>query len=107
MTKIVKGVALAVSLVGACLLASQRPETTSSANTGVVTKDTPKHQVNPDQLRRLDTDLTPVGAQRAGNADGSIPAWTGGLPKSAPIDPKVGYADPFADDRRLYTITAA
>ena len=25
--------------------------------------------------RRLQRDLTPVGAERAGNADGSIPAW--------------------------------
>ena len=24
-------------------------------------------------------ELTPVGAERAGNADGSIPPWTGGL----------------------------
>jgi hypothetical protein len=42
-----------------------------------------------------------------GNADGSVPAWTGGLPKSKPIDPKVGYPDPFADDKPLFTITAA
>jgi hypothetical protein len=26
----------------------------------------------------LDTTLTPLGGERAGNADGSIPAWTGG-----------------------------
>ncbi|MDH5620134.1 MAG: DUF1329 domain-containing protein, partial [Gammaproteobacteria bacterium] len=26
-------------------------------------------------------DLTPVGAERAGNAAGTIPAWTGGLDK--------------------------
>jgi hypothetical protein len=60
-----------------------------------------------EQAARLDTDLTPVGAERAGNADGSIPAWSGGLPKAPPIDPKVGYANPFADDKPLYTITAA
>ena len=28
---------------------------------------------------RLGTDLTPVGAERAGNAEGTIPAWDGGL----------------------------
>ena len=56
---------------------------------------------------RLDADLTPVGAQRAGNADGSIPAWAGGLPKAPPIDPKVGCLDPFADDKPLVTIRAA
>ena len=56
---------------------------------------------------RPDADLTPVGAERAGNADGSIPAWTGGLPKTPPIEWKVGYTDPFADDQPLFTITAA
>ena len=60
-----------------------------------------------EQAAKLDADLTPVGAERAGNADGSIPAWTGGLPKAPPIDPKVGYVDPFADDKPLFTVTAA
>ena len=35
--------------------------------------------LTPDEAKRLDADLTPVGAERAGNADGSIPPWTGGL----------------------------
>jgi hypothetical protein len=52
-------------------------------------------------------DLTPVGAERAGNADGSIPAWTGGLPKTPPIEWKTGYTDPFAEDQPLFTIRAA
>ena len=60
-----------------------------------------------EQAARLNADLTPVGAERAGNAAGTIPAWAGGLPKAPPIDPKVGYVDPFADDKPLYTITAA
>lgn len=60
-----------------------------------------------DLAARLSGDLTPVGAVRAGNADGSIPAWTGGLPKTPPIEWKTGYADPFAADRTLYVITAA
>src|SRR5512135_2794378 len=63
-------------------------------------------QVAPEQLARLNSDLTPVGAERAGNADGSIPAWTGGLAKTPPVDRKVGYVDPFAADTPLYTITA-
>jgi len=58
-----------------------------------------------DQVARLDGDLTPVGAERAGNADGSIPAWTGGLP-AQPMDEKVGYVDPYAADPVLFTITA-
>jgi hypothetical protein len=60
-----------------------------------------------EQAARLGADLTPVGAERAGNADGTIPAWTGGLPRIAPIDWTVGYVDPFADDKPLFTITAA
>ena len=30
-------------------------------------------------LERLGKDLTPLGAERGANPDGSIPAWTGGL----------------------------
>ncbi len=36
-----------------------------------------------------------------------IPAWTGESPRAEPIDWKVGYRDPFADDKPLFTITAA
>ncbi|MCP5147714.1 MAG: DUF1329 domain-containing protein [Pseudomonadales bacterium] len=57
-------------------------------------------------IARLDGDLTPVGAERAGNAAGTIPPWTGGLAQQA-IDPRVGYLDPYADDPVLFTITAA
>lgn len=31
----------------------------------------------PDQVSRLGRDLTAVGAEKAGNADGSVPAWMG------------------------------
>jgi len=63
-------------------------------------------QVTPDQVARLDGDLTPVGAERAGNTAGTIPAWSGGLAKTPPVDPKAGYIDPFASDAVLFTITA-
>lgn len=62
--------------------------------------------VTAQDVARLDADLTPVGAERAGNAAGTIPPWTGGLPQQ-PIDPEVGYIDPYADDPVLFTITAA
>ena len=58
------------------------------------------------QVARLSTDLTPVGAERAGNAAGTIPAWAGGLPKQS-VDPEVGYVDPYASDRVLFSISAA
>jgi hypothetical protein len=57
---------------------------------------------------RLGKDLTPVGAERAGNADGTIPAWEGGLTKPPPgWKREQGYIDPFAGDKVLFTITAA
>ncbi|NMF87176.1 DUF1329 domain-containing protein [Aromatoleum petrolei] len=60
-----------------------------------------------NELERLGKDLTPNGAEMAGNADGSIPAWTGGLTKPpAGWDPKQGYVDPFKDEKPLFTITA-
>jgi hypothetical protein len=57
---------------------------------------------------RLGQDLTPIGAERAGNADGSIPAWDGGLAQPpAGWNPQQGYVDPFAGDKPLFTITSA
>ena len=50
---------------------------------------------------------TPVGAQAEGNADGSIPPWTGGM-RSPPAgwQPGQGYVDPFADEKPLATVSA-
>ena len=63
--------------------------------------------VSPDEAAKLGTTLTPVGAEMAGNADGSIPAWTGGLPTNAgAVDPRGFLADPFANEQPLFTITA-
>jgi hypothetical protein len=59
-----------------------------------------------DPALRLAGELTPVGAIRAGNATGSIPAWTGGLSKP----PVEGYesgevhTDPFANETPLFRI---
>lgn len=57
---------------------------------------------------RLGNDLTPLGGEKAGNADGSIPAWTGGI-TAAPAGYKPGmhHPDPFKDDAVLFTITSA
>lgn len=60
------------------------------------------------EVERLGKDLTPVGAEKAGNKDGSIPDWEGGLAvRPIGLDAKVVYADPFANEKSLYTITAA
>ncbi|MGC1332139.1 DUF1329 domain-containing protein, partial [Pseudomonas sp.] len=61
-----------------------------------------------DQAARLGADLTPVGAQKSANADGSIPAWTGGLPASTGKANADGFLpDPFANEKPLFVITAA
>lgn len=63
--------------------------------------------VSADQAAKLGGELTPIGAEKAGNADGSIPAWTGGLAKNAgAVDSKGFLADPYASDKPLFTITA-
>ncbi|TFW37270.1 DUF1329 domain-containing protein, partial [Pseudomonas fluorescens] len=49
----------------------------------------------------------PFGAQRAGNADGSIPEWKGGLTQADPSYKEGGKrSDPFAADQAQLTITA-
>jgi hypothetical protein len=64
--------------------------------------------VSETEASRLGRDLTPLGAETKGNADGSIPAWTGGI-----VTPPAGYKagdhhpDPFAGDQPLFTVTAA
>jgi hypothetical protein len=56
---------------------------------------------------RLGKDLTHVGAERAGNADGTIPAWDGGLMQPpAGWTPQQGYVDPFPNDKALFTINS-
>jgi hypothetical protein len=59
-------------------------------------------------IARLGQDLTPVGAEKAGNAAGTIPAWTGGITQPpAGYSAEKGYIDPFKDEKPLYTITAS
>ncbi len=60
--------------------------------------------VTPDQAARLGQDLTPVGAERAGNAAGTLPAWSGGMSDTFSGN---RFADPFAAEQPLFTITAA
>ena len=64
--------------------------------------------VSPEEAAKLSSTLTPLGAERAGNADGTIPEWTGGMAKdAAAVDADGFYADPFPNDEILFTITAA
>jgi len=61
---------------------------------------------NPDPSL-LKTTLTPMGSERAGNADGSIPPWTGGVtaPPLGPNDPQD--VPMFEDEAMLYKIDAS
>src|ERR1700733_10658727 len=64
--------------------------------------------VSADEAKKLGTTLTQTGAERAGNADKSIPEYTGGL-----TTPPAGYEkgsgirpDPYAAEKPLYAVTA-
>jgi hypothetical protein len=61
--------------------------------------------VAPADAAHLGTTLTPMGAERAGNADGSIPAWTGGM--AAAPQGTGSRPDSFAAERPLFSITAS
>ena len=50
--------------------------------------------------------LTPLGAIRAGNEAGTIPAWTGGLTALSGHAPGTAISDPFAGEKPLFSITA-
>lgn len=63
--------------------------------------------VSADEAAKLGTSLTPFGAEKAGNAAGTIPAWTGGLAKdAAAVDSRGFLSNPFAGEKPLFTITA-
>jgi hypothetical protein len=66
------------------------------------------HALTTADAETLKTTLTPLGAERAGNADGSIPAWTG---ENLPLPPGGGpyglLPDYFAADAKIVTINAA
>lgn len=62
--------------------------------------------VTADQAARLGKDLTPVGAIKGGNADKTIPDWTGGITRPpAGYKPGEFHRDPFAADKPLFAIT--
>ena len=84
---------------GAVAIAASLP-TLSNAQSAYVP---PTH--SPDDLKSV---LTPFGGIRAGNADGTIPPWTGGFSTVSPGyvqgDPR---PDPFADEKPSFSITAS
>ncbi|MGI4748003.1 MAG: DUF1329 domain-containing protein [Janthinobacterium lividum] len=69
--------------------------------------DTVSAKVTPQEAAQLKSTLTPLGAEKAGNAAGTIPAWTGGITSMpAGIDPTGKLPDFYASDAKVLTINA-
>jgi len=59
--------------------------------------------VSPEEAARLGKDLTPLGAERAGNADGSIPEWDPGklvIPTNF-VPGSDNYVNPYSNEKPL------
>lgn len=64
-------------------------------------------KVTEAEASKLGLELTPLGAVRAGNEEGTIPRWEGGITTlPAGYEPGQHHLDPFADDVPLFEITA-
>ena len=65
-------------------------------------------KVTAEEAAKLSGELTPMGAEKAGNADGTIPAWTGeGVKVPASWKgPGTHLPNPFPEDKPLFVITA-
>lgn len=61
-----------------------------------------------EEIKQLGTTLTPWGAEKAGNKEGTIPAYTGPIKPPASYNPaKPGIRpDPFAAEKPLFSIDA-
>ncbi len=62
--------------------------------------------ISTEEAKKLGTTLTPIGAEKAGNKDGTIPEYTGGL-TTAPAGYKKGSplrTDPFAGEKPQFVI---
>lgn len=62
--------------------------------------------VSAEEAQKLKTTLTPLGAEKAGNKEGTIPAWDGGYTK-VPAGYQTGHArpDPFGSEKPTFLIT--
>ncbi|POA18866.1 DUF1329 domain-containing protein [Pseudomonas sp. FW300-N1A1] len=55
---------------------------------------------------KLGKSLTPMGAEMAGNADGSIPTWKPLAKNAGTVDSKGFLSNPYGSEQPLFTITA-
>ncbi len=74
---------------------------TTVLSTGALAK------ISSEEAAKLSSELTPMGAIRSANKDGSIPEWTGGI-TTFPAGYTVGdhHVDPYPNDKIKFTITA-
>ena len=64
-------------------------------------------EVSAAEAAKLGKSLTPMGAEAAGNAAKTIPAWEGGITKALAGFKETGhYPDPYAGDKPLFSIDA-
>ncbi len=61
-------------------------------------------KVSASEAAKLGDTLTPVGAERAGNADGTIPAWEGGYTGTPAGFAPGNWVNPYADEKPLFVI---
>lgn len=85
MKNILKSASLGLSLLSAAVLAA----------------------VPQEQAAQLGKSLTQLGAEQSGNAEGTIPAWSGGLAQDAGnLDANGFLSNPFVNEQPLFTIDA-
>src|SRR3990167_7582760 len=77
------------------------------ATAAILTAGVAQANTTSAKAAQLGNSLTPMGSEKAGNADGTIPAWDGGITR-----PPAGYRagrdhiDPYAGEKPLFTINA-
>ena len=62
--------------------------------------------VSADEAAKLGTSLTPMGAEMAGNAAGTIPKWSPLPTNAGAVDARGFLANPYASEQPQFTITA-
>ncbi|MEO8119884.1 MAG: DUF1329 domain-containing protein, partial [Rhodoferax sp.] len=62
--------------------------------------------VSAEEAAALKTTLTPMGAEKAGNKDGTIPAWTGAPTAGAGLSAAGRRDDPFSAEKPVLSINA-
>nr|VFK51159.1 MAG: Protein of unknown function (DUF1329) [Candidatus Kentron sp. TUN]VFK52563.1 MAG: Protein of unknown function (DUF1329) [Candidatus Kentron sp. TUN]VFK53047.1 MAG: Protein of unknown function (DUF1329) [Candidatus Kentron sp. TUN] len=68
-------------------------------------------KMSAEEIAQLGVTLTPLGGEIAGNADGTIPTWDGGIESAADagypdFKPAGHHPDPYDNETPLFTITA-